>query len=146
MVHAGPDSLTIGQVAKAAGVGVETIRFYEREGLINEPARRPSGYRQYPQDAVRRIQFIKNAKALGFSLKEISELLELKLDPEEGCADVGERALSKITDIEEKIHSLKRMKAALHRMVERCESKGDTSGCLILEELDRGPVDPIGGG
>lgn len=73
--------MTIGQVAKAAGVGVETVRFYERVGLIPDPPRRPSGYREYPPDAVHRIEFIKRAKALGFTLAEIGELLSLRVHP-----------------------------------------------------------------
>jgi MerR family transcriptional regulator, copper efflux regulator len=72
-------TLTIGQVAKEAGVGVETLRYYEREGLVKEPPRRDSGYRQYPEDVVKRIHFIKRAQELGFSLKEIAELLALRV-------------------------------------------------------------------
>ncbi|MCA8978978.1 MAG: MerR family DNA-binding protein [Planctomycetes bacterium] len=131
------DALTIGQVAKQAGVGVETVRFYEREGLIAEPDRRPSGYRQYPPDAVQRIRFIRHAKELGFSLKEISELLSLRVDPDSTCADVRQRARDKIADIEEKMASLARMKAALERLVTKCRGKGPTTECPILEEIDR---------
>jgi DNA-binding transcriptional MerR regulator len=81
-------SLTIGQVAKGAGVGVETVRFYEREGLVPAPKRRPSGYRQYPADTVRRIRFVQAAKDLGFTLKEIRELLSLRVAAGKSCADV----------------------------------------------------------
>lgn len=131
------ESLTIGQVAKRAGVGVETLRFYEREGLIAEPERRPSGYRQYTPEAVRRVRFIRHAKDLGFTLKEVQELLDLRVHPESTCADVRSRAKDKINDIEERIASLKRMKTALSRLARRCRGKGPTSGCPILEELDR---------
>src|SRR5690606_23233258 len=130
--------LTIGQLAKQAGVGVETIRFYERAGLIAEPERRPSSrYRQYPPQAVRRVRFIRHAKELGFTLKEIQELLELRVDPESTCADVRQRAKDKISDIEERIESLARMKAALERLARKCRGKGPTTDCPILEELDR---------
>lgn len=132
------EPLTIGQVAKRAGVGVETIRFYEREGLIAEPERRPSSrYRQYPPQAVRRVRFIRHAKDLGFTLKEIHELLELRVDPESTCADVRQRARDKVADIEERVESLQRMKAALERLAKKCRGKGPTTECPILEELDR---------
>ena len=131
------DALTIGQLAQHAGVGVETIRFYEREGLIAEPERRASGYRQYSRDAVRRVQFIRRAKDLGFTLKEIQEILELRVDPDCGCADVREQARAKIRDIEQKIESLEQMKAALERLAKKCRGKGPTSECPLLEELER---------
>jgi MerR family mercuric resistance operon transcriptional regulator len=132
------EALTIGQVAKRAGVGVETIRFYEREGLIAEPERRPSsGYRQYPPQAVRRVLFIRHAKDLGFTLKEIQELLQLRVDPNSTCADVRRRTRDKVADIEERIASLEQMKAALNRLAKKCRGRGPTTECPILEELDR---------
>src|SRR5919199_5139981 len=93
-------ALTIGQIARRAGVGVETVRFYERQGLLEEPARKESGYRQYPEDVVARLRFIKRAKELGFSLKEIKELLALRVDPATTCAEVKARAQAKVADIE----------------------------------------------
>jgi len=105
--------MTIGKVAKQAGVGVETVRFYEREGLLEEPPRRPSGYRQYPQDTVERLQFIKRAKELGFSLKEVKELLALRITPGTTCGQIKKRAEAKVNDIEDRIRSLQRMKRAL---------------------------------
>jgi len=131
--------LTIGQVAKQAGVGVETIRFYERRGLIAEPKRRASGYRQYALDAVRRIRFIRRAKELGFTLEEISDLLSLRVDPNSTSSDVRKRAREKITDIEDKIAQLEHMRAALKRVASKCKGRGPTSECPILEELERGP-------
>lgn len=130
-------ALTIGRLARQAGVGVETIRFYEREGLIAQPDRRPSGYRQYQPDVVRRVRFIRHAKELGFTLKEIQELLELRVDPRSTCEDVRKRAQAKVADIEKRIASLDRMKTALVRLGRRCRGKGPTSECPILEELDR---------
>jgi DNA-binding transcriptional MerR regulator len=92
-------SLTIGQLAKQSGVGVETLRYYERQRLIPEPPRRRSGYRQYPPETVKRIRFIRRAKELGFSLKEIDELLTLRAESVGQCAEVLARAQGKIADI-----------------------------------------------
>ena len=128
--------LTIGQLAKRANVGVETVRFYEREGLLEEPDRRASGYRQYDEDVVRRLEFIRKAKDLGFTLKEIKELLSLKLDPSTTCADVKERAETKIEDIEGKIRTLQRMKRALVKVTKSCSGSGPTSECPILESIE----------
>ncbi len=132
------ESLTIGQVAKHAGVGVETLRFYEREGLIEKPNRRPSGYREYQPNAVKRVHFIRQAKGLGFTLKEIAELLSLQVNPESTCADVRLHAHRKIADAEEKIRSLTQMKLALERLASHCRGEGPTSGCTILEEIGEG--------
>jgi len=96
-------TLTIGQVAREAGIGVETVRFYEREGLLDQPARRQSGYRQFEPDAIARLQFIKQAQRLGFTLREIKELFALKLDPTATRAQVSQRAEAKIADIERRI-------------------------------------------
>jgi MerR family mercuric resistance operon transcriptional regulator len=136
-MEAAMESLTIGQVARAAGVGVETVRFYEREGLIAEPPRRASGYRQYPPEAVRRIRFIKRAKELGFTLKEVRELLSLRVDPDTTCGDVRARAEAKTDAIGQKIHALQRMKDALVRLTEACVGSGPTGECPILEALDQ---------
>ena len=125
-------------MANRAGVGVETIRFYEREGLIEEPARRDSGYRIYPADTVDRLRFIKRAKELGFSLKEIKELMGLRLAPGATCGQVKRRAEAKIGDIEDKIRSLQRMKQALQKLTAACGGKGSTSECPILDALEDG--------
>ena len=130
------ESLKIGKVARLAGVGVETIRFYEREGLIAEPPRRESGYRQYPQETVSRIRFIRRAKELGFSLKEIMELLALRIDPEATCKDIRERAEIKVTDIEEKVRTLQRMKKALGKLIAACSGGSPVRECPILEALE----------
>ncbi len=130
------EPLTIGKVARLAGVGVETIRFYEREGLIEEPPRSASGYRQYSKEAVARIRFIKRAKELGFSLKEIKELLELRIDPETTCEDIRNRAKAKIEDIDRKIDSLLKMKSVLERLMATCRGREPVSECPILEALE----------
>lgn len=127
---------TIGQLAQKVKVNIQTIRYYERQGLIPEPPRRDSGYRQYTEDTVTRIQFIKRTKDLGFSLKEISELLSLRIDPDTTCIDVKRRAKVKIADINEKIQDLQRMKRALIKLVELCRGGSPASECPILEALN----------
>lgn len=127
---------TIGQVAGRAGVGVETVRFYEREGLISQPTRRASGYRQYGEETVARLRFIRRAKELGFTLKEIAELLSLRLDPATTCADVKSRAAAKTQDIEARIETLQRMKRAMVKLTQACSGRGSSSECSILEALD----------
>lgn len=129
--------LTIGHVARRAGVGVETVRFYEREGLLAGPPRTASGYRQYGEDVVARLRFIKRAKALGFTLKEIGELLALRLDPETSCAEIKDRAKAKIDDIQAKIRDLQRMQEALVKPAASCKGDGPTSACPILDALDK---------
>lgn len=129
--------LTIGQVARLAGVGVETVRFYERQGLLNEPPRRESGYRQYPGDVVARLRFIKRAKELGFSLKEIKELLALRVDPTTTCTEVRSKAAAKVADIEEKIQALQRIKKALVQLTAVCQGRGPTSECPILKAMEK---------
>lgn len=128
--------LTIGQIARLAGVGVETVRFYERQGLIDEPARRASGYRQYGEEIEDRLRFIREAKELGFTLNEIRELLSLKLASSSSCAEVKERAEVKLAEIEEKMRKLRRMKRSLLKLVSSCSGEGSISECPILESLD----------
>jgi MerR family mercuric resistance operon transcriptional regulator len=128
--------LLMGEVAKQAGVNRETIRYYERLGLLDRPSRTRSGYRMYSPEAVARAQFIKRAQELGFSLKEISELLSLQVDPGTDCGDVRRRAKAKIADIEAKIRVLQRMQRTLAKLVASCRGRGSTSQCPILEALD----------
>jgi Hg(II)-responsive transcriptional regulator len=130
-------TLTIGKLAKKANVNIETIRYYERRALIPKPNRRASGYREYSEDTVRRIQFIKHAKELGFSLKEIHELLSLRLNSKTPCSKVKKRAEVKIADIEEKVKTLQRMKRALVKLTKACSGKGPVMKCPILEALER---------
>ena len=128
--------LTIGKVARLAGVGIETIRFYEREGLIAEPPRKESGYRQYGAASVSRLRFIHRAKALGFSLKEIKELLFLRLDPGTTCDSILGRAEKKIQEVEEKIQTLQQMKKALEALAAACPGQGPVSECPIIGVTD----------
>jgi MerR family mercuric resistance operon transcriptional regulator len=128
--------LSIGQIAKQTGVTVETVRFYEKQGLIAIPNRLASGYRQYPQDTVKRVRFIQNAKKVGFTLSNIAELLTLRQEPGSSCADIKLRATQKIEEVDQKIRDLMRIRDALDRMVVKCSDQGPLSQCPILEELD----------
>ncbi len=131
-------SLSIGKLARRAGIGVETIRFYERQGLLAAPLRKDSGYRLYPEHVVGRIQFIRRAKELGFSLREIKELLQLRTNSSSPCEDVCERAEAKIAQIEEKIAMLNKMKQALTELFAACKMRTSLDECPILEFLDQG--------
>jgi len=131
-----PSTLKIGELARAADVGVETIRYYERRGLLAQPPRRTSGYRQYAPRAVRRVRFIRRAQALGFTLKEIEDLLALRVDDDRSCADVRALARAKLEDIERRVAELQQMGRALERVARRCRGRGPTSECPILEILD----------
>ena len=110
------ENLTIGKLARRAQVNVETVRYYERRGLIARPPRPRSGYRRYAEETVGRIRFVKRAQDLGFSLGEVAELLALRVDPETTCADVRSQAEAKIADIEDKLRELSRMKRALKQL------------------------------
>lgn len=128
--------LKIGQVAKRAGVGVETVRFYERKGLIQEPPRRASGYRQYPEDVIPRIRFIRRAGRLGFSLKEIQELLNLRGDSRARSGAVRDKTESKIREIEGRIADLESIKTVLAGLASRCAGSGPVGDCPILAALE----------
>jgi len=130
------ESLTIGKLAASAGVGRETIRYYERKGLLESPPRSAAGYRHYPPDAVDRLRFIRRAQELGFTLAEIIELLSLRVDEVSACGAVEARAREKLATVEDKIGDLRRIGDALSRLVEKCEAREPTSDCPILEELE----------
>ncbi len=129
-------ALKIGEVAKRSDVGIETIRYYERQGLLSEPDRRPSGYRQYDESVVSRLQFIRHAKELGFTLSEIKELLGLWFDVNTKCVHVRQRAEQKITDIEDKIRSLQKMKRSLKKIMSQCENRDVVDVCPLWLGLD----------
>jgi len=133
----GTEVFTIGNIAKRAGVGVETVRFYEREGLIEKPRRRESGYREYSNEVISRIRFIRRAQELGFSLREILEFLSLRMERSGTCAQVKKRAEMKISDIEKKISDLLRMKKALKELTEACIEQNPIAGCPILKAFER---------
>jgi MerR family mercuric resistance operon transcriptional regulator len=126
--------LTIGKLAHASGVGVETVRFYERRGLIKQPAAQ-EGYRTYSEDDARRIRFIKRAQELGFTLKEIKGLFELHSDSRLiSCTAVKHHANDKITEVEKKIRDLQKMKRALTKLSAACgDGKDAVAQCRISD-------------
>lgn len=128
-----PEKMTISRLAGAAGVNVETVRFYQRSGLIEEPARPCSGYRTYGAEDVRRIRFIKRAQLLGFTLDEIANLL--KLEGAQTCVETRGLAVKKLAMVEEKLSDLLAMKTALASMVARCDSEHSGARCPIIEAL-----------
>ena len=128
-------TLTIGKIARAVGLGVETVRFYERQGLIPPPARSPAGYRLYDADAIVRLRFIGRAKTLGFTLGEIGELMGLRATPEACCDDVRARAVAKIADIDSKMEQLLAMKRGLSELVAQCDGAPPSTACPLLSAL-----------
>jgi len=130
------ENLTIGQLAACGGVNLETIRYYEREGLIPPPPRKTSGHRAYSPSAVHRLRFIKRAQELGFSLSEIQELLQLKVDPDQLCGDVVRQIEAKTREVEQKIQHLQAIKRTLVRMKDSCDGHCTVTDCPILESLD----------
>ena len=129
-------TLTTSELARQGGVNLESIRFYERERLLPKPPRTASGYRMFTPDDVRRVRFIKRAQELCFSLREIKELLALRFEPDTSCADVRKRAETKLSDIDQRISDLKRMRRILARLTIACPGRGNINGCPILESLD----------
>jgi Hg(II)-responsive transcriptional regulator len=125
-------NLTIGKVAKAAGVGVDTVRFYEREGLLAPARRAASGYRVYASDDIDRLRFIRRAKTLGFSLQEIAELLQLATVSGKR-ADIKQLAQRRLVDLERKLSELTSIRDALASLVKRCSGQGPVKGCPIIE-------------
>lgn len=134
------NGLTISQVAKAANVNIETIRYYERRGLISEPPRTESGYRAFPQHVIQDIQFIKRAQDLGFTLEEIKNLLSASSGDEEfHSEEMREFASGKIEEIEKKIRDLNEMKLLLKALVEKCPGSGvPKNQCPIMKQLSEG--------
>ena len=136
---------TIGELARVAGVGVETVRFYERRGLIERPARPASGFRAYPRDVVSRLAFVREAQALGFTLREVRDLLALNANPATDCAAVRGRAAAKLGQLETRMARLVRMRAALRGLLVRCPGRGELEKCSIVEALSS-PARELRGG
>lgn len=128
--------LTISKVAREAGVNVQTLRYYERRGILEEPARTPAGYRQYDPETVTRIRFIKRAQDLGFTLDEVNELLELRVEHGAACGAVEAKARETVERVDEKLRQLSRMRDVLSDLVEACERRRETEDCPILEALE----------
>jgi Hg(II)-responsive transcriptional regulator len=133
-------AMTIARAARAAGVGVETIRFYERRGLIAQPRKPTDGFREYDSDIVARIRFIRQAQELGFSLREIGELLSLRADPGADCVDVRARAITKRDEVERKIAQLGQIRAALDALIASCPGGGALRACTILDAIEQAPT------
>jgi Hg(II)-responsive transcriptional regulator len=128
-------ALTIGVVARRAGIGVETVRFYERRGLLRRPPRPDTGFRTYPEETVARLRFIRQAQGLGFALKEIGDLLALRVAPGTDCAAVRARASAKLADVEVRLAELERIRGALAKLVAACPGSGAVTTCTILGSL-----------
>jgi MerR family copper efflux transcriptional regulator len=138
---AASDALTISTVARRARVPLDTVRYYERRGLLPAPPRSAAGYRQYPADAVRRVTFIKRAQALGFTLEEIAELLALRITPDGGCQAVERRARTAMVRIDAKLAELTQMRGALARLATTCRSNHPSDDCPMLAALDEPPAE-----
>ncbi|HEY9429693.1 MAG TPA: heavy metal-responsive transcriptional regulator [Gemmatimonadaceae bacterium] len=129
-------TFTIGELAGAVGVNVQTVRYYERRGLLPKPKRRASGYREYLATDVARLEFIRRAQALGFTLSEIEQLLALRVDPRTTPEDVHRAVEEKIEAVEEKIRDLTRISGALRKMAASCHLHGPLGDCPFLEALE----------
>ncbi len=130
------NGMTIGKLAKEAGVSNDTVRFYERCGLIEAPPRSVSNYRLYPEEDTARLRFIRRAKDLGFSLNEIKELLFLRYNSKTTKADIKQRVEAKTRDIRRRIQDLSRILTALEHLTESCDGHGPVSECPILDALE----------
>ena len=131
------ENLSVGQVAKQAGVKIQTLHYYEKVGILKPAFRRESGYRAYDRNAIRVIRFIKHAQELGFSLEEIQELLKLKSVNTTKCEGVQKKAHSHLDDVKEKIARLDRIRRVLETLIEQCRERKAGSECPILDVLDR---------
>lgn len=127
------DSMGIGALARRAGVGIDTVRYYEREGLLKPMQRLASGYRRYSQHEVSRLRFIRKAQGLGFSLREIRELLALSSHRD--VARVRAKATARLADVEQRIAELQRVRTALTELIEACPGHGRAEDCPILQAL-----------
>ncbi len=130
-------SLTIGKAARQAGVNVETIRYYERRGLVERPPRPDRSFRQYSSEIVKKVRFIREAQELGFSLREVADLIELRADPAANCDDVRAQAEAKRVEVKKKIHKLERMDRALQSLIADCPKQGKLADCPIISALDQ---------
>lgn len=128
---------TIGQVAKKIGISRDAIRMYEQQGLIEETGRTESGYRIYTEPALARLRFIQRAKAMGFTLKEIGELLAIKRTKINTCEEVKHQAEAKLMDIEKKITELQKLKKAFKTLIITCDDKGHGQDCPLLDALEQ---------
>ena len=133
-------SLRTAEVARLAGVNIETLRFYERKGILPEPPRRASGYREYPPETVERVRFIKRAQDLGFSLREIQELLDLRQLTRAKSGRVRRVVEVKLDEIDHKIRDLEAMKRTLEELLCACDGRKSIASCPIIEALSGCPL------
>ena len=138
--------MRIGEVAARAGVGIQTLRYYERRGLLPRAHRHASGYREYETLTVRLVRFIKRAQELGFTLQEISDLIRLRENDRRRSSEVRALATAKLEDIELKINRLSAMRRALRVLVEECACEVSAPSCPIIEVLDNSSEQPAGVG
>lgn len=127
------NTMSIGALSKESGVGIETIRYYERIGLLTPPERKASGYRVFNSDSFKTLRFLKHAQELGFSLTEIKDLLRLRANKESRCEDVQARASKHLQDVEEKIKKLESIQTVLSKLIRQCRSKKTSDSCPILD-------------
>lgn len=130
--------MTIGQVANWLSVTVQAIRYYEREGLLPRVPRNSAGYRQYDADLLKRIGFIRHAQEVGFTPREIADLLTLRADPDGSCETVQRFAAEKMRDIDFRVRGRRKMKRTLKNLSQMCDRGLDASACPIIEALDAG--------
>lgn len=127
--------MRIGQLADRSGVKLETIRYYERVGLLPPPPRTASGYREYQPDHLQRLVFLRRSRQLGFSIKDVQDLLNLASEPDRVCKDVTHLAATHIASVKAKIRELQRLRRALEKLVSACPGKARMANCGILEAL-----------
>lgn len=131
------DGLTRGALAEQAEVHAETLRYYERRGILAKPPRSAGNYRLYPREALGRVRFVKRAQELGFTLKEVEELLALRATPGARARGVREKAVEKLEETDAKLRSLRRMRRALAELIDNCSGEGPATSCTILEALGK---------
>jgi len=131
-------SMTRSELAKKCGVNIETLRYYEKRRLINPPPRSPNGYRMYSDEDVVKTRFIKSARNLGFTLKEVSDLMKWRVDKKKSCDSVIVKAKEKRKEVDQKIKDLKSMQKVLGQLIEKCEKSVFSNDCPILLSFEAG--------
>lgn len=130
--------ITIGKLARLAGVNIQTVRYYERAGLLIPVSKTGSGYRLYGEGELKRLRFVRHAKELGFTLKEVRDLMGLRVDSPSACEEVLKRAEEKLRDIEERIEKLNELRGVLNELITACRERTPTGECPILKSIEKG--------
>lgn len=128
--------MQIGEIAKMAGVNVQTLRYYEKRGILKPVSVKESGYRLYSKDATKSVSFIKHAQELGFSLGEIKDLLDLRVPSESRCQKVRNRAMEKLSNVQEKLKMLRKIEKTLKVLIKDCEANKTSNSCPIIESME----------